>query len=225
MDPLDLLAGWELIDISRPLVAGIPVWPGDPPFACEVVASVPADGYALTRLHLTTHTATHVDPPAHMLAGGATLDAFPLTRWVGRCRVVDIPPAADLVTAAHLEAAAIPAGVTRLLLRTRNSHHPPAWPGPFATDAVGLALDGARWCVERGLTLVGIDALGIEAFPADPPHVHHELLGNDILILEGLALTDVAPGDYALICLPLAVAGGDGAPARALLARPGAPTT
>ena len=105
MDPLDLLAGWELIDISRPLVAGIPVWPGDPPFACEVVASVPADGYALTRLHLTTHTATHVDPPAHMLAGGATLDAFPLTRWVGRCRVVDIPPAADLVTAAHLEAA------------------------------------------------------------------------------------------------------------------------
>jgi arylformamidase len=222
MDPLDLLAGWEIVDISLPLATGLPVWPGDPPFLREAVATVERDGYALTRLHLTTHTGTHVDPAAHMLAGGATLDAVPLGRWIGRCRVVAIPDDAPLVTAAHLEAAAIPAGVTRLLLKTRNSARWAAGPQAFDTAAVALGLDAARWCVARGIALVGIDGLSIEAYPADPPVVHHELLGHGIIVLEGLDLSAIAPGDWALIALPLQVAAGDGAPARAILARPGA---
>ena len=220
MDPLDLLAGWEVRDISLPIATGLPVWPGDPAVSVEPVASVARDGYALTRLALTTHTGTHVDPPAHMLAGGATLDALPPERWIGRCRVIAIPDDAPLVEPAHLAAAAIPPGVTRILLKTRNTSRWGAWPQPFDEQACALSLAAARWCVERGIMLVGIDRLSIEAFPADPPVVHHALLEAGVLALEGLNLAGVEPGDWALIALPLRIAAGDGAPARALLARP-----
>jgi len=224
MNHLDLLAGWEIVDISLPLATGLPVWPGDPAFEREPVATVERDGYALTRLHLTTHTGTHADPPAHMIAGGATIGDAPLSRWIGPCRVVAFPDDVDRITAAHLDAADIPPGVTRLLFRTRNSDRWGTYRDPIDETAAGLTLDAARWCVARGIDLVGIDGLGIEAFPADPPVVHHELLGHGILVLEGLVLFAADPGDWTLIALPLKVAAGDGAPVRAILARPGAAT-
>ena len=108
-----------IIDISRPVGADTPVWPGDPPVTLEPVARLEAgDPAAVSRLTLGTHTGTHVDPPAHFLPGGATVDELSLDVLVGPAVVVDVPPGSGPVDAARLAGLGLPAGVTRLLLRT-----------------------------------------------------------------------------------------------------------
>jgi arylformamidase len=127
------------------------------------------------------------------------------------------------IGAGHLEAADVPAETTRLLLRTANSGRRRFGDAADAAkvdalaDDVALSPAAARWVVARGIELVGIDGLSIEA--ADDPtyEAHRTLLGAGVLIVEGLALADVEPGAYGLICLPLRLEGGDGAPARVLL--------
>ena len=108
-------------------------------------------------------------------------------------------------------------GVDRLLLKTRNSS---LWKRDgFVRDYVAIDLEAARHLIECGIRLVGIDYLSIEAFGAPGHPVHKLLLGAGLVILEGLDLSAVTPGPYELICLPLRLAGADGAPCRALLGR------
>jgi arylformamidase len=116
----------------------------------------------------------------------------------------------------HLDAANL-AGVERLLIKTDNSA---LWdnPGhPFYEDFVALTAGAAQWCVDHGIKLVGIDYLSVELFHAAEPEVHRLLLRAGIVPVEGLDLRAVGPGDYHLICLPMKIAGSDGAPARVLL--------
>ncbi len=198
------------IDISQPLRTGMPVWPGDPP----VRITRAADGLpSVSRLELGTHVGTHVDPPAHFLAEGATVDQLPLDVLIGPAWVAHVTQAGP-ITAAALEAAAIPPDSERLLLRTPNSN---TRPEVFDPAYVALTVDAAEWLVARGVRLIGIDAPSIEPFAAAGEPVHHKLLAAGVVIVEGLALADVAPGPYELICLPLRIADGDGAPARAVL--------
>jgi arylformamidase len=121
----------------------------------------------------------------------------------------------DRIEPAHLEA--IPPGTTRLLFQTRDSQR---WDGPlapFATDYVALSPAAARWVVERGIELVGIDYLSIAPYDDPDDVVHRTLLGAGVLVVEGLDLRRVPPGAYTMICLPLRLLAGDGAPARVLL--------
>jgi arylformamidase len=119
----------------------------------------------------------------------------------------------------ELEALSPSDGVTRLLLKTRNSELWVRGTRDFPDRYVSLGVDGAEWAVERGIRLVGIDFLSVEADgPPDFP-VHRTLLGAGTIIVEGLNLSAVEPGTYTLVCLPLKVLGGDGAPARAALIR------
>ena len=126
----------------------------------------------------------------------------------------DGPEDANEIGPAQL--AAVPEGTERLLLKTRNSARR-LLEKPFTEDYVGLSGAGAEWLADQpGLRLVGIDYLSIQRRgPDSTPHT--ALLGAGIAIVEGLALTDVPAGEYELICLPLRIADGDGAPARALL--------
>jgi arylformamidase len=214
-----------VIDISLSVSPTLTVWPGDPPVVLEPVARVEdGDVAAISRLVLGTHTGTHVDPPAHFLPGGATVDELPLDVLVGPAVVADCRGGAP-VDAARLEALALPAGTTRLLLKTAGGgaaptggEGPTASGGPDATTGI-LTPDGAAWLVERGVRLVGADTLSIEPATEDYP-VHRLLLGAGVIIVEGLDLTPAAPGRYQLVCLPLRIAGGDGAPARAVLLPP-----
>lgn len=192
-----------VIDISLSIDAGMAVWPGDPPVRVEPVSRVEAgDIAAVSRLALGTHTGTHVDPPAHFLAGGATVDELPLDVLVGPAVVADLTGGGP-VDAARLAALDLPEGTVRILLKTSAA-------GGLVTP------DGAAWLVERGLQLVGVDTLSIEP-PSEHYPVHRLLLGAGVIIVEGLDLTAAAPGRYQLACLPLRIAGGDGAPARAVL--------
>ena len=194
-----------IIDISRPIGPDTPVWPGDPPVIVEPVTRVrdgdPAD---VSRLALGTHTGTHVDPPAHFLPGTATVDALPLDVLIGPAVVAEFSPGPIDGTA--LEATALRDGSARLLLKT-------------GADAGAVTPDGARWLVERGVRLVGADTLSIEPETDDYP-VHRTLLGAGVVIVEGLDLAAVGPGSYQLVCLPLRIVDGDGAPARVVLMAP-----
>ena len=202
-----------VIDISLSIGSGLAVWPGDPPVLVEPVSRV-EDGDAgspqvgaVSRLVLGTHTGTHVDPPAHFLPGGATVDELPLDVLVGPAVVADLTGGGP-IDAARLEGLRLPNGTVRLLLKTA------AAAGVASTGA--LTPDGADWLVARGVQLVGADTLSIEPPTGDYP-VHRRLLGAGVIIVEGLDLNGAASGRYQLVCLPLRITGGDGAPARAVL--------
>jgi arylformamidase len=206
-------------DLSAPLFAGMPEYPGDPPFESSDVATVAGDGYALRRLHLGSHTGTHLDAPAHFVPGGATVDQAPLDLLCGPARVLDARPAGRAIDAAFLGAQRLD-GVVRLLLRTAPGTAPSA---TFDPDHAGLTPDAAAWLrVSTGIRLLGIDQPSIESQRAPGFPVHHALLDgpSPIWILEGLDLGAVPEGDGELLCLPLRLRGGDGAPARTVLRRP-----
>jgi arylformamidase len=173
---------------------------------------------AFSRISFSSHVGTHVDPPAHYLAGGRTADQLPLDLLLGPAWLIYLPEPGP-ITAAMLQAAKIPAGVRRLLVRTRNSDRPDAAQPAFDEDFVALSTDAAEWVTARDIRLVGIDGPGIGPFGEESTPVHLALLAEGVIALEGLNLAGVTPGAYELICLPLLIEGGDGAPARVLLIR------
>jgi len=206
------------IDISMPLFPEMPAFPGDPPFSVTSVrALVRGDPYNLSGVTLGSHTGTHVDPPGHFLFGGATVDRIDLEVLNGPCRVVDVGP--DATSVGPSDVARVPSGTRRVLFRTANSAR---WARALAffPDYVGLLPAAADALTERGIRLVGIDALSVENDPSEEYPVHQILLGRGTLILEGLLLAAAPAGDYRLECLPLLLRDGDGAPARATLVTP-----
>ena len=199
-----------LFDVTLLISDRLPGWPGDPPVRVTRVD----DGLPMvSRLSMSVHAGTHVDAPAHFLADGATVEALSLDVLMGSGWVVYIV-GPDMITAATLAAAGIPEGTIRLLIRTDNSDHPAR---DFETDFVALTPDAAEWLLVRRVRLVGIDGPSIEAYAAPDDPVHRSLLAAGVIIVENLALGSIAPGAYELICLPLPIAGGDGAPARVVL--------
>jgi arylformamidase len=202
-------------DITLPITDGMITYPDDPAVRVRAHARI-ADGEAanVTALSLGSHTGTHVDAPRHFLDGGRPVDELALERLLGPARVVRIPDDITAIGASALRSAGV-GGEARVLLRTRNAALL-GRPG-FQADFAHLTEDGARYLVDVGVRLVGIDYLSIEAFDAREPVVHRTLLERDVVILEGLDLRDVAPGPYELVCLPLRLAGLDGSPVRALL--------
>jgi len=207
-------------DISMPIAPGMLTWPGDPPVSLEPATRIArGDAANVSELRLGTHCGTHVDPPSHFLERAATADQLPLDALIGEATVVEILRPGGTIDPADLEGAGLE-GALRVLFKTGN---PPleANPGrPFPPDSIGLSPEGAAWLVARGVRLVGIDFLTIEREPAPGHPTHLALLRAGVVIVEGLDLSAVAPGRYQLTCLPLRIAGGDGAPARAVLTRP-----
>ena len=200
-------------DISLPLSAETHVYPGDPPVVTAPWISI-ADGDPanVTRITLSSHSGTHLDAPRHFNDNGDSVDEIPLERLIGKALVVEIL-GVKAIGRNELERLRIK-GAERLLLKTDNSQ---LWREPgFNRDYAALSTDGAAFLLEAGVKLVGIDYLSVEGIEGDG-EVHKILLDNGVLVLEGVTLADVAPGEYELICLPLKIKGGDGAPVRALL--------
>jgi arylformamidase len=145
------------------------------------------------------------------------VDQLNLADLNGPCYVVEVGDQVRSIDGRDLEL--LPAGTTRLLLKTSNSQR---WKSgeSFFTDFVGLGTDAAGWLLRRPVRLIGIDSLSIENDPTGNFPIHRQLLTHSILILEGLRLADVEAGPYELRCLPLRIEHGDGAPARAVLISP-----
>jgi arylformamidase len=208
----------RLIDVSLPIGPDLLVWPGDP--SVEVVPRLrlaAGDPANVSELRMGTHTGTHVDPPNHFIEAATGIDAVPLDVLFGPVVVADARHLDRPIEPADLEALGLPEGAERVLLRTSNSelwrHLPISFPDVYAC----LTPDAARWVVDRGIRLIGVDFLSVEAKGAEGHPVHHILLESGVVIIEGLNLGDAEPGSYNLACLPLRIVDGDGGPARAIL--------
>lgn len=205
----------RLYDISLPVKNGGVVYPGNPEIHIEPQQDMSkGDSSNVSLLSLGSHTCTHVDAPLHMIPGGAGVDKLPFDALIGPAILCRFGDDVMAVTEALLRTQPLQ-GHERVLLKTRNSgfirdHH-------FHRDYTYLAPDGAEYLASLGVRLVGIDYLSIEEFHSGHHRTHTTLLGRGIVIVEGLDLSGPAPGTYQLTCLPVLLAGIDGAPARAVL--------
>ena len=204
-------------DVSVPLRHGGLVYPGNPPISITPVQSIAAGGTAnVSRIDLGSHTGTHVDAPLHFMDGGAGVDELPLDVLIGPARLISVPDDAMSVGEAELRKHDL-RGVTRLLIRTRNSAWLASGDPEFHKDYTYIAPDGAEYLASLDVKLVGVDYLSVEQFHSAEHRTHRTLLDNGVVIVEGMVLSEPPPGDYDLYCLPLLLAGLDGAPARAVL--------
>lgn len=205
----------KIIDISVPLHSDMPIWPGSVGLQISRTQSLESGDEAnVSRLDCDVHIGTHVDAPLHFIEGGVSVDQLPLEVLCGPAAVADLT-GADSITADDLAALSLPENTTRLLLKTPNST---LWQRQQSFDAnyAALTADAARWIVERGIRLVGIDYLSVEGY-YDGCEVHRILLEAEVVIIEGLNLIGVVAAHYELLCLPLKLVGAEGAPARAVL--------
>jgi arylformamidase len=202
------------IDATVPVRDGMVHWPDNPPVQMVRTADVAkGDPATVSHLSLGVHSGTHVDAPVHFVADGAGVDTLPVEDLIGEARVVEVrDPRSIGVEELRLLR---PRAGERLLFKTRNSAR--CWNvATFVPDYVYLSLDGARFLVECRVRTVGIDYLSIAGMH-EGVATHLALLRAGICIIEGLDLSAVEPGAYAMICLPLRLAGADGAPARVML--------
>ncbi len=208
----------RIYDITAPLSSALPVYPGDPEVTITPLAQLQwGDAANVSRLVLSSHTGTHLDAPRHFFAEGLTIDGLDLHVLMGPARVCAFPQVTTHLTADDLRPLGL-AGIKRLLLQTPNAA---LWQKTgFQTNYVALTESAAYLLVEMGVQLVGIDYLSVDAFERQDFPVHRILLGAGVLVLEGLDLRAVPPGDYELLALPLLLQHGDGAPVRAILRQP-----
>jgi len=170
------------------------------------------DDVNATALTMSVHAGTHVDAPLHFVPDGAGIDSVPLERFIGPA-VVHHVDTDRFITEAHVSAIPLE-GVTRVLFKTRNSDLLKR--RDFEPDFVALSLGAARALVARGVRLVGLDYLSV-AHADEQVSVHRAFLDHGVVLLEGIDLSEIAPGRYELICFPLRLRGLDGAPCRAVL--------
>jgi arylformamidase len=204
----------RLIDVSVPLVPGLATYPGNPEFEIAPVKRIAkGDSSNNSRLVMGTHTGTHVDAPKHFFDDRPGVESLPLDLLIGRARVIDMPYRGG-ITEKHLADAGLRDDL-RVLLRTPNSTLWNSRQG-FYPEYTHLTEGGAKFLVDQGVKVVGVDYLSVEQFHKPGAPAHHVLLGSGTVIIEGLNLSDAEPGQYEMYCLPLRV-DADGAPARVVL--------
>lgn len=201
-------------DITVPLVPEMTNWPGNPPFKRDLFKAISrGDSSNVSAISMSCHAGTHVDAPYHSSDAGAGIDGLLLSVLIGPARVAEIAPVEN-ITAADLRAIDM-TGVQRLLLKTRNSAY--LRERGFREDFVCVDESAARYVVEKGIKLLGVDYFSVDRHGDRQKLAHRTLLGHGVVILEAVDLSAVERGDYELICLPLSIPGSDGAPARAVL--------
>src|SRR5262249_38273052 len=166
----------------------------------------------------SAHAGTHVDAPFHFVPEGRTIESLPLELFIGPARICSVETTRQ-ITASDIAGLNLD-GEERVLFKTRNSTllHKPDYDPTF----VAFSVDGAKALVDLCVQLVGLDYLSV-ARGEERVRVHRVFLDHDIVLLEGVDLSDVPPGGYELICPPVKLAGSDGAPCRAILRELGSP--
>lgn len=207
----------SIIDISVPLDSSMPTWPGSIGMKVEWLSCFEnGNDVNVTKLTCDVHTGTHIEAPLHFIPEGQSVTQIPLDILIGEVYVAYIP-LANVITPSELASLYIPRGTERLLLRTMNSKYWKNGSSIFNPDYVAITREAAQWIVDRGVRLLGVDYLSVEIYKDETSCTHKTLLSGGVIILEGLNLSEINPGIYELICLPLKLVGAEGAPARAVL--------
>ncbi|MDZ4806130.1 MAG: cyclase family protein [Candidatus Eisenbacteria bacterium] len=201
-----------IYDITAPVAPGMAVWPGDSRFGFDWTMRLSGgDTVNVTRLTMSPHTGTHADAFFHVADHGLTMGETPLDAYIGPARVFDAPGDGP-IDVGRLEGL-MWGGATRLLFKTRRCR--PV--DPYATPFAHFTPAAVEACGKAGVLLVGLDTPSMDDFHSKSLDAHHALRRHGIANLENLDLTDVPPGDYELIALPLKLMGLDGSPVRAIL--------
>ena len=203
----------RIFDISMPLSADTPVWPGGERFKLSPVKNMRDHGVNESSICLNVHTGTHLDAPYHFFESGKRAGDIPLEIMVGIAVVIEYHGKSH-ITPDFLETVRFPAGCTKILFKTRNSSVATRL---FTKDFTAVSAEAAEWIVQKGIRLVGIDYLSIQPIDEPDNRTHKLLLNNNVAILEGLCLKDVIPGVYTLVALPLKISDAEGVPVRAIL--------
>jgi len=204
----------KIHDVTVPLSRDLVVYPGDPHVKINRRTTINKDNAQsnMSRISFSSHTGTHVDPPLHFIENGNSSDKLPLELLMGRARVVEVT--APCIDEAALEEFDFTAD-SRVLFKTRNSY---LWSQKtFVKDHVYITAGAALMLVNDGIKVVGIDYVSVDKYGDDDFPAHRAFLGGGVIIIEGLDLRDVNPGNYEMLCLPLKIKDGDGAPARVVL--------
>ncbi len=204
------------IDISLTLKSNMVHWPGDPPFSIERVRVMDrGDTVNLSKITMGAHSGTHVDAPVHFIKGAKGVDRLLFDLLIGPARIIEIADT-DTIKEKELAGHGIKKG-ERILLRTRNSIKKILYSDTFSEDFVYMEKGAAEFLVTRGIKTLGVDYLSVGGYKKNGSDVHRTLLNAEILVIEGLDLTEALPGDYNMICLPMKILGSDGAPARVIV--------
>lgn len=207
----------KFYDVTVPISDSVPIYERDPDAAVESFKAIArGDSANVSSIRFGVHTGTHVDAPNHFIDGKKHVHEIDLEKLIGSCRVIDVGPDVLEIEPEHVGDLS---GAERVIFKTRNSEF---WATPedgFRKDFTYISPDTAKLAADAGVKLVGIDYLSIEKSGSPGHPVHVTLLEKEIVILEGLDLREVPPGDYEIICMPLKYVGstGDGAPARTVL--------
>ncbi len=208
-----------IIDLSVPIVTGMPVYPGDPEVEIGPALTVAAEGVNVLGLHLGSQSGTHVDAPFHVDDALPTLDDLPLDRFLGPASIADargLPPRSPVPI--EVVARALRPG-TILLIAT-------GWASRWGSEDYHahpyLTEETAELIIRSGVRTVGIDALSVDPTPAEDFPAHRVLCGAHAVIAENLRHLDrlvdhqAAGHEIEVSLLPLRLPGADGAPVRAV---------
>ena len=213
----------KIWDISRTLSHDLAEWPGDEPFRFRATNEM-AKGASvnLGAITMSVHNGTHADARFHFDTTGDSIEKAPLDIYVGRATVVDLAQSfarskqKHLITAEDLNPHAEDiAATSRLLVKTGRWSDSAVFPGQIPV----IAADVPAWLQKNGVKLLGLDLPSMDEIDSKSLQNHHALARAGIAIVESLDLSEVASGIYNFAALPLKIAGGDGAPVRAILWR------
>jgi arylformamidase len=212
----------KIWDISRTLSNDFAEWPGDTPFDFRLTRKI-EDG-ATVNLGTTTtsvHNGTHADARFHFERDGQTIERAPLANYFGRAVIVDLTKdlsagEKDLIRIDMLQPHSTLIGeASRLLIKTGVWSDSTVFPEKIPV----IGPDVPEWLQARGVKLLGVDLPSVDAIDAKVLRNHHALARAGIAIIESLDLSGVESGVYNFAALPLKIAGGDGAPVRAIVWR------
>jgi arylformamidase len=207
----------KIFDVTVPITNSMAVWPGDPAMNNHLVAAIEnGDEANVTAIHMSAHTGTHIDAPRHFVENGDGIESLHLSTLLGEVEVVEIDSNVDHIDVDTLAGLNKERWKTRVLFKTRNSRLRLIEKQSFDQAFTALLPEAANYLVNRGVKLVGIDYLSIAPFE-NGMDTHLAFLKNNVIVIEGLNLSDVSAGIYNLIALPILLENGDGAPARVLL--------
>ena len=206
-----------LWDISAPVHAGSPVFPGDTPYSQQRCATIgPQCPVNVSALAMSPHVGTHADAPLHYDPQGATIGDVPLDAFLGPCRVIHAIGRGPLVQWEHIAHAVERNGhplPPRVLVRTYERMPVDRWDGALAAYAPATI----ERLADRGVVLVGIDTASIDPADSKALESHQVIRRRGLRVLENLVLDEVPEGDYELIALPLKLTAADASPVRAVL--------
>ncbi len=203
----------KLRDISPPIAADSPLFPGDTGYSQQWTAQIgPGCPVNISAITMSPHIGAHADAPLHYGPGASTIGEVDLTPYLGPCRVMHAIGCGALITPEHLRAFTGAGMPPRVLVRT-CSMAPTAWSAEFAA----FAPQTIAWLASLGVVLVGIDSQSVDPADSKTLESHQQLLKHNVRVLENLVLDDVPAGDYELIALPLKLTMADASPVRAVL--------